>query len=119
MISSVDDGSWLFSGENENDIVEMDNSIVSGSGSDVIHLYGSDNIMLFYDDFDKATIFNQPDSDSLVFMENPYIKNNDSYLNHLSFIDDNALLTFGESSVTLGGMNADMLSDMYIALPRS
>lgn len=117
-VSSIADGSWLFSGESDSNIsiAGNSNSIISGGGSDVIHLNGSDNTMLFYGDFGNDTIFNLSATDSLVFMENQYIADNDSYLNHLSFVENNALLTFGESSVTLVGVNADMLADMHIAV---
>ncbi|MBJ3814922.1 hypothetical protein F9C28_08280 [Shimwellia pseudoproteus] len=72
--------------------------------------------MLFYGDFGHDTVYNLSTTDSLVFMQNQDIGQSDSYLNHLSFIDDNALLSFGENSVTLVGVNADMLSGMNIAV---
>ncbi|WP_279022769.1 polyurethane esterase [Gibbsiella quercinecans] len=117
-ISSASNNSWLYAGANDSDIsiTGVNNNIVSGYSNDVIHLNGSDNTLLFYGDFGNDTIYNLSTSDSLVFMANQYIADNDSYINHLSFVDDNALLSYGESSVTLVGVSADMLSGMHIAV---
>lgn len=117
-VSSSANESWLFAGECDShiSISGHKNNIVSGSGSDTIHLDGSDNTILFYGEFGNDTLYNLAETDSLIFMANPYIEENDSYLNHVSFVDNNALFNFGESSVTLVGVNAAMLSDMHIAI---
>jgi Ca2+-binding RTX toxin-like protein len=117
-ISSTGNGSWLFSGENDSiiHVAGNDNNIISGTGSDTMHLAGSDNTLLFYGDFGNDTVYNLSANDSLVFMASQDIADNDSYLNHLTFVDNNALLTYGESSVTLVGVNADMLAEMHIAV---
>lgn len=90
--------------------------MVSGYADDAIHLNGSDNTLLFYGDFGHDTVYNLSTTDSTVFMANESIADNDSYLNHLSFEGDSALLTYGDSSVTLVGVNSDMLSQMHIAV---
>ncbi|EBK8264691.1 lipase, partial [Salmonella enterica] len=117
-ISSFSSNSWFYSDVNDSNISVAgdNNNIVSGYGSDIINLNGNDNTLLFYGDFGNDTIYNLSASDSLIFMANKHIADNDSYLNHLSFVDENALLTYGESSITLVGVNADMLAEMYIAV---
>jgi len=117
-VTTVSNNSWLYSGANDSDIsiVGNGNNIVSGHGNDVVHINGSDNTLLFYGNFGNDTIYNLSANDSLVFMANKYIADNDSYLNHLSFVGNDALLTLGESSVKLVGVSADMLSSMHIAV---
>jgi len=117
-VSAVSDHSWLYSGANDSDIsvAGNDNTIVSGFGNDIIHLNGSDNTLMFYGDFGNDIVYNLTSSDSLIFMANQFIAENDSYLNHLSFDGDSALLTYGGSSVTLVGVSADLLSEMHIAV---
>ncbi|ECE0793746.1 lipase [Salmonella enterica subsp. diarizonae] len=117
-ISSFSSNSWFYPDVNDSNISVAgdNNNIVSGYGSDIITLNGNDNTLLFYGDFGNDTIYNLSASDSLIFMANKHIADNDSYLNHLSFVDENALLTYGESSITLVGVNADMLAEMYIAV---
>lgn len=117
-VSTASNDSWFYSGTNDSDIsvVGNNNNIVSGYTNDAIHLDGSDNTLLFYGDFGHDTVYNLSSSDSLIFMANQSIADNDSYLNHLSFEGDNALLTYGDSSVTLVGVNTDLLSQMHIAV---
>ena len=117
-ISTASNDSWFYSGANDSEISVNgnNNNVVSGYADDAIHLNGSENTLLFYGDFGHDTVYNLSASDSLIFMANQNIADNDSYLNHLSFEGDNALLTYGDSSVTLVGVNTDMLSQMHIAV---
>lgn len=117
-VSTTSNDSWFYSGANDSNIniIGHNNNIVSGHANDNICLDGSDNTLLFYGDFGHDTIYNLSASDSLVFMANQSIADNDNYLNHLSFKGDNALLTYGDSSVTLVGVNNDMLSQMHISV---
>lgn len=117
-VSKATDNGWFYGGAKDSDIsiTGNNNNIISGAANDAIHLNGSDNTLLFYGDFGEDIIYNLTTTDSLVFMANQNIADNDSYLNHLSFDGDNALLTYGNSSVTLVGVNNDMLSHMHIAV---
>ncbi|SCC68129.1 polyurethane esterase [Kosakonia oryziphila] len=115
-ISTISNDSWFYSGANDSNISVNGNNVVSGYADDAVHLNGSNNTLLFYGDFGHDTIYNLSVTDSLVFMANESIADNDSYLNHLSFEGDNALLTYGNSTVTLVGVNSDMLSQMHIAV---
>ncbi|MFJ5855939.1 lipase [Enterobacter cancerogenus] len=117
-ISSATDNGWFYGGSNDSSIsvVGNNNSVISGTANDSIHLSGNNNTLLFYGDFGQDTVYNLTTTDSLVFMANQNIADNDNYLNHLSFDGDNALLTYGDSSVTLVGVNSDMFSQMHIAV---
>lgn len=117
-ISTASNDSWFYSGVNDSDISVMgnNNNIVSGYGNDIINLSGNDNTLMFYGDFGNDIVYNLTSSDSLIFMANQFIAENDNYLNHLSFDGDSALLTYGDSSVTLVGVSADTLSEMHIAV---
>ncbi|WP_380181592.1 lipase [Kalamiella sp. sgz302252] len=114
LIADSDDN-WLFAADTDSIIYANGShaNIVSGYGNDTIYASGSGDSLLFYGDFGNDTIFNLSGQETFIFMENEFIADNDSYLNHLSFVDDNAVLTFGDSSVTLTGVNADSLADMH------
>lgn len=117
-LSVTGNNSWLFAenGDSALTISGNNNSVISGSGNDRFDLAGNGNTLLFYGDFGHDAIYNISRSDSLVFMANANIADRDSVQNHVSYANNSAELTFGDSSVTLVGVTASTLSDMHIVI---
>lgn len=112
------DNSWIFSSGKDAVIHASSNNIniVSGSGNDTIYLSGQGDTLLFYNDFGNDTIYNISESDSLIFMANENVQGDYDYTHFLSTVNDNAVLQFGDSSITLVGINAEALTEMNIVI---
>lgn len=113
------DNQWVFIEDNRISSMVFntgkDNTIVSSNHTDLIYNFNQkDTTLIFSQDFGNDFVFDLNSSSSLVFMENEYIAANDSYLNHVTYLDGYSVLTVGNNSVTLMGVNEAMLSEMNI-----
>lgn len=121
LLTASGDDQWVFIPDNLASTIvtnEGDNNvIVSGEKDSLIYNSGKiDTTLIFSNDFGKDYVYGLNATSTLVFMENENIAVNDSYLNHVSYVDGNTLLTFGDSYVALMGVNESLLSQMNIQL---
>ncbi|EXU77029.1 lipase [Erwinia mallotivora] len=117
-ISSSSDDNWLFSSDSDSTIYSYNNNtnIVSNAGNDSIYLGGEGDSLLFYGNFGHDTIYNLSTTDTLLFMANKNIGIDYDYNHYLSMVDNDAVFQFGDSSVTLVGVNTEMLHEMNIVI---
>ncbi|QKJ88775.1 polyurethanase [Paramixta manurensis] len=109
-------GAWLF-GQDGDDVLmgSGNNTFVGGAGNDELQGAGKNNTYLFSGRFGHDTLYHFDQSDTLIFMgvEGALTGN---YRDFLSTEGDNLVLNFGESSVTLVGVEASQLNNSHIVL---
>lgn len=109
-------GSWLF-GLDGDDVLRGagQNVFVGGEGDDLLIGAGHDNTYLFSGNFGNDTIYNFGKTDTLLFMGVEGATTGDY---HDAAFEQNGdlVINFGINSVTLVGVNMDMLSDTQVVL---
>ena len=81
-----------------------------GAGNDLMVSGGGSNTFLFNGLFGNDRVEGYQASDKLVFMGIPDLGQQYDYRSHVSMFEDNALLSFGDNSVTLVGVNMTQLN---------
>lgn len=115
--SSNNKSNWLFSGDTDSILHSSGKSdnFVSGQGDDIMFGGSGNDTFLFYNDYGNDKIYNFDSKDKVIFMSNTDIVSNDDIMNHLSYVGQDAIFTFGENSVTLVGVDTLSSSQVLIA----
>lgn len=105
-------GEWLFGLGGDDHLIggQGSNVFVGGAGNDLMVSGGGSNTFLFNGLFGNDRIEGYQASDKLVFMGIPDLGQQYDYRSHVSMFEDNALLSFGDNSVTLVGVNMTQLN---------
>lgn len=111
ILTAREHGDWLF-GLSGNDtlIGSTGNDVfVGGAGSDLMVSRGGINSFLFSGHFGNDRIEGYRPTDKLVFMGTPGIGQDYDYRSYTSTIENNTLLSFGDNSVLLVGIDQEQL----------
>lgn len=118
-LTATSKGDWLF-GKGGDDILssnKADVTFVGGSGNDVIISQGGGaNIFLFDGNFGHDQIFDFHATDTLKFVGVHGVADNFDYRHFAAEVNNNTVLNFGDSSVTLVGVGLDSLSSSGVAI---
>lgn len=105
-------GDWLFGlGGDDHLIGGQGNDVfVGGAGNDLMVSGGGSNTFLFNGLFGNDRIEGYQASDKLVFMGIPGLNQDYDYRSYASTFEDNTVLSFGDNSVMLVGVDMTQLN---------
>ncbi|AIG01657.1 lipase [Pseudomonas fluorescens] len=105
-------GDWLFGlGGDDHLIGGQGNDVfVGGTGNDLMVSGGGNNTFLFNGFFGNDRIEGYQASDKLVFMGMPDLSQDYDYRSYVSTVEDSTVLSFGDNSVMLVGVDMTQLN---------
>ncbi|MNZ67633.1 Lipase precursor [compost metagenome] len=111
-------GDWLFGQDGDDHLVGgLGNDVlIGGAGNDLLESGGGSNSFVFSGDFGHDRILGFQGSDTLVFLGVAGVGQGDPLLGHATAVGADTLLTFGNDSVTLGGVALDHLNSASLVI---
>lgn len=111
-------GEWLFGFDGNDHLIggKGNHVFVGGAGNDLMEAGGGKNTFLFTGDFGHDRIVGFQSTDKLVFMGVEGVGEHYNYRDHAQTVGNDTVLTFGDDSVTLVGVDLGSLSGQGIVI---